>query len=153
MTHWAPTVSKISNGLEVLFGLWTINAGLNKFFFYMPEPSVSRSGKLLLETLTENPGLIHAVGFLIPALGFLEVAIGIAFLYRRFRPVMALLLLPIIFAIVVGKLIMVPSSASPIITMLLLNGWMVYRFRKKYAPMFALDDQGNRGRKPEASTP
>lgn len=65
--------------LCLLFGLMFINAGLNKFFNYMPAPDD------IPENMIQLMGAIDQFGWLMPLIGLVEVLGGILIILPKTR--------------------------------------------------------------------
>jgi uncharacterized membrane protein YphA (DoxX/SURF4 family) len=58
----------------LLFGLMFINAGLDKFFHYMPMP------KAMPESMMKVMGAFMTIGWLLPLVGLAEIVGGVLFI-------------------------------------------------------------------------
>lgn len=120
---------KILFVLSLLFGLVFINAGLNKFFNYMPIP----------EDLPENMVRITAafmeVGWLMPLVGFIEVLGGLLFITNKYRALGAIIIFPITVGILLTHFINVPSGLPVAIVLMMINLWAIFENREKYLPL------------------
>jgi putative oxidoreductase len=114
--------------LAVLFGLMFINAGLNKFFNYMPMP----------QPTPEEMKIFAAFGtlvWLMPLLGVMEVVGGILFIIPKTRALGALVVFPIVVGIVLHHATLAPSGMGIVIPLLLINLWVIVDNWKKYEVM------------------
>ncbi|MEZ4793965.1 MAG: DoxX family protein [Flavobacteriaceae bacterium] len=113
--------------LCLLFGLMFINAGLNKFFNYMPAPDD------IPENMIQLMGAIDQFGWLMPLIGLVEVLGGILIILPKTRALGAIVIFPIMVGIMLTHLInsqMGLPIASVLFVILL---WALYENRKKYA--------------------
>ncbi|HPF12349.1 MAG TPA: DoxX family protein [Flavobacteriaceae bacterium] len=113
--------------LCLLFGLMFINAGLNKFFNYMPAPDD------IPENMIQLMGAIDQFGWLMPLIGLVEVLGGILIILPKTRALGAIVIFPIMVGIMLTHLInsqMGLPIASVLFVILL---WVLYENRKKYA--------------------
>lgn len=113
----------------LLFGLLFINAGLNKFFNYMPMPEeMPEASMKMFAALME-------IGWLFPLLGVFEVVGGLLIIIPRFRALGAIVLVPIMTGILLTQITTDPSGlAMPIILAAILT-WVILENRQKYLPM------------------
>ncbi|NJO87135.1 MAG: DoxX family membrane protein [Lewinella sp.] len=110
----------------VLFGLLFVNAGLDKFFHYMPIPS---------DLPAEMQALIQAFGqitWLMPLVGAAEIVGGLLFIFPKYRALGALVLFPILLGILLTNLTAAPSGLPIVAILLVIFGWVVYENRAKY---------------------
>ena len=114
----------------LLFGLIFINAGLNKFFNYMPMPPD------LPEKMIKTMTAFIEIGWLIPLAGFVEIFAGILFIIPRFRALGAIIIFPIMIGILMTNLISAPSGLPIALSLLAINIWIMIENRAKYRLMF-----------------
>lgn len=120
---------KILFVLCLLAGLMFINAGLNKFFNYMPPP------KDLPEELMKDMQASMEIAWLMPLVGFAEVLGGILLISKRLRPLGAIIILPVMIGIFLTNLTVAPSGLPIAIALLAINIWVIIENREKYLPM------------------
>lgn len=113
----------------LLFGLMFINAGLNKFLNYMPVP------KDLPEGLVKAMGAFMTIGWLIPLIGIVEIVGGILFIFKKYRALGALIILPVMVGIVLTHLTLAPSGLPMALVLLAIEIWVIIENREKYLPM------------------
>jgi uncharacterized membrane protein YphA (DoxX/SURF4 family) len=121
--------SKILFILCLLAGLMFINAGLNKFFNYMPMPKempekVVKVGKAFME-----------IGWLMPLVGAVEVIGGLLLIIPRTRPLGAIVILPVLTGILLANISMAPSSLPIALVLLAIILWVIIDNWEKYLPM------------------
>lgn len=121
--------NKITFILSLLFGLMFINAGLNKFFNYMPMP------KDLSEKMMKVMGAFMEIGWLMPLVGFIEVLGGVLFIIPKTRALGAIIVFPVMVGILLTNTITEPSGLPIAIALLAINLWVIYDNRAKYLPM------------------
>jgi putative oxidoreductase len=95
---------KILFVLSLLFGLMFINAGLNVFFNYMPEPT-----DVPEDVVKMFAGLMQ-VGWLMPLLGAVQVLGGVLFIIPRFRALGAVIIFPVMAGIMLTHLTVAPEG-------------------------------------------
>ncbi|MDP2686398.1 MAG: DoxX family membrane protein [Aequorivita sp.] len=112
----------------LLFGLMFINAGLNKFFNYMPVPED------MPEELMKLFSAFMAIGWLLPLVGFAEILGGILIIIPKTRALGAVVIFPVMIGIILTNT--VELSGMPIaLALFAVNLWIIYENRHKYAPM------------------
>lgn len=113
----------------ILFGLMFINAGLNKFFNYMPVPKELPGG--LLKTMAA----FMEIKWLMPLIATVEIVGGLMFMTNKFRALGALIVLPVMVGIVLTHILYVPSGLPIALILLAINLWVIIENRHKYLPM------------------
>lgn len=121
--------SKILFVLCLLSGLMFINAGLNKFFNYMPMPESMPEDVMKMFT-----GMM-AITWLMPLVGAAEVFGGILYIIPKTRPLGALVLLPIMVGIVLTHSFVDPSGLPMALALFAILVWVIVENREKYLPM------------------
>lgn len=120
---------KIILVVSILFGLMFINAGLNKFFNYIPVP------ENIPDHLAKFMNAIMEIGWLWPLLGAMEVVGGILFITNKFRALGAIIVFPMMVGILLTH-IFVDTTTLPIaIVLMAINVWVIWENREKYMPM------------------
>lgn len=121
--------NKILFVVSLLFGLMFINAGLNKFFNYMPVP------KDMPENLIKLMTAFMQVSWLMPLVGAVEVVGGVLFITKKYRALGAIVILPVMVGVVLTNLIYSPSGLPIALPLLAINIWVIIENWKKYLPM------------------
>jgi uncharacterized membrane protein YphA (DoxX/SURF4 family) len=121
--------NKIILVLSILFGLMFINAGLNKFFNYMPVPEDMPEGMIKLM------GAFAQISWLMPLVGAAEVVGGVLFMTTKFRALGAIIIFPVMVGILLTDIFSVPSGLPIALILLAINLWVLYENREKYLPM------------------
>ncbi len=115
--------------VSLLFGLMFINAGLNKFFNYMPVPET------MPEEITKDFIAFMEIVWLMPLLGLGEILGGLLFIFPKTRALGAVVIFPIMIGIVLTHLFVAPSGLPIATVLFIINLWVVYENRAKYKPM------------------
>src|SRR5690606_7427686 len=102
----------VKNILCVLFALMFINAGLDKFFHYMPVPPADEATTKLYEA-------IGTISWLMPLVGTVEVVGGLSFLFPISLVVYALIILSVALGILVLIATFCPSGFAILMSMFL----------------------------------
>lgn len=114
---------------SVLFGLMFLNAGLDKFFHYMPMPEMKPEELKILEAL-------DALVWLVPLIGFIEALGGLLFIFPKTRALGAIVILPITIGIILHNAVFMPQGLAIAGPLFLINLWMIADNWPKYKPMF-----------------
>ncbi|MBB5646142.1 DoxX family protein [Pedobacter cryoconitis] len=114
--------------LCILFGLMFINAGLNKFFNYMPMPKMSAEQMKLMEAFVR-------ISWLMPLTGIVEIIGGLLFMLPKYRALGAIVILPVMVGIIVHNAIFEPSGLVIALPFFLINLWIIGANWYKYKPM------------------
>lgn len=121
--------NKILFVASLLFGLMFINAGLNKFFNYMPMPE-----NMPEETLRDFQAMKEII-WLMPLLGLTEIIGGLLIIFPQKRALGAVIIFPIMVGIVLTH-VFVDTSGLPIaIVLSAILGWIIYENRDTYEPL------------------
>ena len=121
--------SKILFVLCLLAGLMFINAGLNKFFNYMPAP------KEMPEKMMKQMMAFMAIGWLMPLVGTIEVLGGLLLIVPRTRALGAIVIVPILTGILLANISMAPSGLPIVFALIAVILWVIIDNREKYLPM------------------
>lgn len=121
--------SKILFGVSLLFGLMFINAGLNKFFNYMPMP------KDLPESMVKVMGAFMTIGWLMPLVGLAEIVGGILFMIPKYRALGALIIFPVNVGILLTNIFNAPSGLPIALVLFAVNIWAIIADREKLLPL------------------
>jgi uncharacterized membrane protein YphA (DoxX/SURF4 family) len=120
---------KILFVLSLLFGLMFINAGLNVFFNYMPEPT-----DVPEDVVKMFAGLMQ-VGWLMPLLGAVQVLGGVLFIIPRFRALGAVIIFPVMAGIMLTHLTVAPEGLPIAVALFIILIWLMVENKEKYLPM------------------
>lgn len=111
--------------LCLLFGLMFLNAGLDKFFHYMPvppmEPEMQKIGEAMM-----------ALKWIIPLVGFIEIVGGILFVFPKTRALGAIVILPVMVGIILHNATFMPGGLAIAGPLFLINIWMIFDNWHKY---------------------
>lgn len=113
--------------LSLLFGLMFINAGLNKFFNYMPMEKPTPEQMKLFAAFGE-------ISWLMTLTGIVEVIGGLLFIFPKTRALGAIIILPVMIGIVchIFTLDKSPMGMSIAGVLFLINIWMIIDNKEKY---------------------
>lgn len=85
--------NKILFIVSLLFSLMFINAGLNKFFNYMPMPED------LPEEMMKVMAAFMEIGWLMPFIAVAEIVGGVLFIFKKTRALGAIIIFPVMIGI------------------------------------------------------
>lgn len=120
---------KILFVLCLLFGLMFINAGLNKFFNYMPVPEDMPEDSMQMFTA------MMQIGWLMPLIAVAEIIGGILFILPKVRALGAVILAPIMTGIMLTNFTIAQEGLPIVLPLLAIYLWVIYENRNKYLPM------------------
>jgi uncharacterized membrane protein YphA (DoxX/SURF4 family) len=115
--------------LCLLAGLFFMNAGLNKFFNYMPAPKDMPDKMLKMGTAFAE------IGWLMPLVGTMEIVGGLLLIIPRTRALGAIILVPILTGIVLANFSVAPSALPIAFALVAILLWVIIENRAKYLPM------------------
>ncbi|MEZ2335488.1 DoxX family membrane protein [Mucilaginibacter sp. RCC_168] len=121
--------SKILFVLCLLTGLMFINAGLDKFFHYIPMP------KEMPEKMVKAGKAFMEIGWLMPLVGAMEILGGLLLIIPRTRPLGAIVLVPVLTGIMLANISMAPSGLPMVFALIATILWVIIDNREKYLPM------------------
>jgi len=122
---------KILFVVSILFGLMFINAGLNKFFNYIPVPAD------MPEKMMNAMKAMMELGWLLPLIAVAEIIGGILFMIPKYRALGAIIIFPIMIGILLTHLFIAPSGLPMALVLLAINLWVIIENRAKYLPMIS----------------
>lgn len=122
--------NKITFVLSLLFGLMFINAGLNKFFYYMPMP------ENLPENLQKAMAAFTEIGWIMPLVGAVEVLGGVLIIIPRFRALGAIIILPVMVGILLTNIVQDTSGLPLVLILSAILIFIMYQNKEKYVPLF-----------------
>lgn len=121
--------SKILFVFSLLFGLMFINAGLNKFFNYMPMP------ENLPEKMMKAMGAFMEIGWLLPLTAVAEIIGGILIIFPKTRALGAIIIFPVMVGILLTNIVQ-DTHGLPIAGVLFaILIWIICDNWHKYLPM------------------
>ncbi len=121
--------SKILTGLTIIFGLFFINAGLDKFLHYMPVPAD------LPEKMLKAFAAFTEIGWLMPLVGFAELVGGIMVIIPKTRALGALIIFPVMVGIFLTNIVQDISGLPIAIVFGVILVWIMIDNKEKYLPL------------------
>ena len=119
---------KILFVVSLLFGLMFINAGLNKFFNYIPIPED------MPEKATSMFNALMQIDWLMPLIALAEIVGGILFIIPRTRALAAVMLVPVMVGILCHHFVLGEGFPIPLVMTGILV-WVIVENWEKYLPM------------------
>lgn len=120
---------KILFVISLLFGLMFMNAGLNKFFNYMPAPDD------IPENMLKIMAAFMEIGWLMPLIAVAEIVGGILFIIPKVRALGAIIIFPVMVGIMLTHIVNSPTGLPIAITLFAVNIWVIVENWRKYLPM------------------
>lgn len=121
---------KILFVFSLLFGLMFINSGLNKIFQYMPVPED------MPENMLKIAEAFNTIGWLMPLIAVVEIVGGILVIFKKYRALGALVILPVMTGILLTHIFNVPSGLPVALVLAAILTWIMIENRQKYAALF-----------------
>lgn len=113
----------------ILFALMFINAGLDKFFHYMPVPD--------MPALKHVNDAMGTLSWIIPLAGAVELIGGILILFPKTRALGALMIFPVLIGILAHNITFMPEGLVVAGILFLINIWMIADSWAKIKPLFS----------------
>ena len=120
---------KILFVLSLLAGLMFINAGLDKFFHYMPVP------KDMPEKMVKAGMAFAEIAWLMPLVGAIEILGGLLLIFSRTRALGAIVILPVLTGILLANISMAPAGLPIVFALIAIIFWIIIDNREKYLPL------------------
>ena len=118
--------NKILFVLCLLAGLMFINAGLDKFFHYMPMP------KDMPEKMVKVGMAFMEIGWLMPLVATIEILGGLLLIIPKTRALGAIVILPVLTGIVLANITMAPSGLAIALPLVAIVLWVIIDNKEKY---------------------
>lgn len=121
--------AKVLFVLCLLTGLMFLNAGLDKFFHYMPVP------KDMPEKMVKSGMAMMEIGWLMPLVGAVEVIGGLLLIFKKTRALGAIVILPVLVGILLTNITVAPSGLPIVLIIIAVITWVIIENWHKYLPM------------------
>ncbi len=121
--------TKVLFVLALLFGLLFINAGLDKFFHYMPMPED------MPEKMMKAFDAFKEIGWLMPLVGIAELLGGLFIIFPKTRALGALIIFPILIGIILTNIIQDTRGLPIAIILSVILVWIMFENKEKYLPI------------------
>lgn len=120
--------SKVFLVLRIIFGVFLVVFGSNKFLNFMPPPDVMPDAVMAVFA-----ALMSTKTFIL--VGLVEILAGISLLINKFGALMMIILMSVSVNAVLFHLTLAPSTIAGALLLLVLNLVMLYGYREAYRPM------------------
>lgn len=120
--------NKIQFVLCLLIGLMFLNAGLNKFFNYIPIPED------LPAQVMKMFGAMMTITWLMPLIATFEIIGALLFIVPKTRALGAMVLTPLMVGIVAHHITLGDPNPIPYVLAIIL-AWVIFDNKEKYMPM------------------
>jgi hypothetical protein len=117
---------------RVLMGLMFLVFGLNGFLHFIPQPKDA-----MPDGVMALMGGFMKSGYMMPLIFGTQTLVGALLLLNGFVPLALALIAPVIVNIIAFHLFLMPSTIGPGIFVLILEIYLVWCYRRVYAPMLA----------------
>lgn len=121
---------KLLKWARILVGLVLILFGINTFVPFMPQPVFNEAGGAFI-------GALFASSYIFPIIGIIFLLVGVLFVWGKYKPFAALLLIPITFNIAMFHLVLNFNGSALGLIIFLINIWMLWAYRTKYESLFS----------------
>jgi len=121
--------AKVLFVLCLLTGLMFLNAGLDKFFHYMPVP------KDMPEKMVKAGMAMMEISWLMPLVGAVEAIGGLLLIFKKTRALGAIVILPVLVGILLTNITVAPSGLPIVLTIIAVITWVIIENWHKYLPM------------------
>jgi uncharacterized membrane protein YphA (DoxX/SURF4 family) len=105
-----------------------VNAGLNKFFNYMPMPEMS-------EEMMQIMGSFITIKWILPLVAIVEIIGGVIMAIPKTRALGAIIILPVMVGIFVHHLVLDISGIGMALILFAINIWAIVDNWNKYKPI------------------
>lgn len=115
--------------LFIFFGLMFINAGLDKFFHYMPQPEMEKE-------LHEMNLKMYSLKWILPLVALVELLSGILVLFPKTRTLGAIMIFPVMIGILCHNATFIPVGLLFAVPFFLINLLMLFDNKEKIKALF-----------------
>ncbi len=121
--------SKVTMGLRILFGIFCLVFGLNKFLNFLAFPEIPGDGGTLM-------GIYFTSGFL-KIIGVLEILGGIALLANKFVPLALIIMTAIMFNALLFHALHDPANIAGAVLGYVLSLALVYAHKERFQSLLS----------------
>lgn len=119
---------KVIIAMRFILGLMMVNAGLNKFFHYMPMPEMTEQAGALM-------GAFGASGYMFPMIALTEIIAGLMLLSKKYTAMGAMLMMIVTVNILLFHIFLDTTGLIMSIAFVVFNIAILYSERKKIYPL------------------
>ncbi|EKF55747.1 DoxX family protein [Galbibacter marinus] len=116
--------------VSALFGLMFINAGLNKFYNYMPVPE-----DLPTELVNDMMAMSEII-WLTPLVAVAEILGGLLIIFPKTRALGSLVILPVFVGVLLTNTVVETSGLPLVLVLLAILIWILVSEKAKFKPLF-----------------
>lgn len=120
---------KITIGIRILFGLFCLIFGLNKFAHFIPMPAIPGDGGTLM-------GIYATSGFM-KIIGILEIVGGLLLLVGKYVPLALTLMIAIMFNAAIFHALHDPPAIVGALVGLVLGLILVYAYKERFSSLLS----------------
>ena len=118
---------KVTMGVRILFGLFCLIFGLNKFLNFLPMPELTGDAATLM-------GIYFSSGFM-KVIGVLEILGGLALLVGKYVPLALTILVAIMFNALLFHLLHDPAGVGGAVLGMILSLILIYAYRDRFSSL------------------
>ena len=116
--------SKVLLALRIVFGLFLVTFGLNKFLDFMPPMEMGEAAGSYFGALMSTKTMM--------LVAIVEILAGLSLLLNKYAALMMLILMSVSVNAVLFHATLEPSTIPPALVLLVLNIVMLFAYRDKY---------------------
>lgn len=102
-----------------------VNAGVDKFFHYMPVPPLEPEIMKVAEAFM-------AISWLMPLVATVEIVGGLLFVFPKTRALGAIVILPVMVGIIIHNAVYMPSGLAIAGILFLIDLWVLYDNKEQF---------------------
>ena len=121
--------SKLIKVLTILLALLLLVFGLNKFFGYLPAPTLEGGA-------AEFMGALNKTGYMFPIIGIVESLAGLLLVLNKWKGFALVILAPISINIILFHLSLDLGNVGPGALIFVLNIFLLYAHKDTYKALF-----------------
>lgn len=118
-----------TKSVRIFLGIVLLVFGANKFFKFIPLPELPEQAANFMTSLGET-------GYVLKAVGVLEIGIGILLLLKKWVAFALTLLAPISINIVLFHLFLDVAGSAGALLVFVLNAILIYKYWKNFKTLF-----------------
>jgi len=126
--------------LRTALGLMLLAFGLNKFLWFMPDFDFTGypEAEHLFNALRFSGHGAEPTGhgYIMNMVGATEIIVGLLFVLKKWVPFALVMLVPISINVVAFHLFVNPPNIGPALAVAVVNGYLIYQYRKSYGTLF-----------------
>ena len=129
-------MTKTKNILSIIYGLFLLTFGLNGFLNFFPLPEMT-------EEAGTFAGSLDQTGYIFPIVGALQVIVGILLIVNKFRPLILIVIFPIILNAFLLHLFLDPAGIAGSLVAIILNVFLFIANKESYKYVFQMNPKLN----------